>query len=322
MAETDLHGITHQSITVNGIKMHVAEKGDQHGRVVLFLHGFPELWYSWRHQIVALADLGYRAVAPDLRGFGGTDAPPDASSYTYGHVVGDLVALLDQLVGPKEQVFVVGHDWGAMIAWWLCIFRPDRVKALVNLSVAFMPRDPNLKLLDMLHAAYGDDYYIVRFQVPGEMEAEIAEVGVDKFLRKFFPYRTPGPLFFPKGQWFECLLPYPSWLSEEEVAYYRDTFARTGFTGGLNYYRALNINWESTAPWTGAQVKVPVKFIVGDLDLTYHMPGVQDYIHKGGMKRDVPLLEDVVILQGVAHFLQQEKPHVITKHIYDFIHKF
>lgn len=125
-----------------------------------------------------------------------------------------------------------------------------------------------------------------------------------------------------KGKWFKELLPYPDFLLEEDVAYYRDIFTRTGFTGGFNYYRALNLNWEITAAWTGAQVKVPVKFIVGDLDLSYHMPGVKDYIHKGGMKKDVPLLEEVVILEGVGHFIQEEKPDVITNHIYDFIHKF
>jgi len=161
MAESELDGITQRSVTVNGIKMHVAEKGE--GPVVLFIHGFPELWYSWRHQIVALAEQGYRAVAPDMRGYGGTDAPKEASTYTYGHVVGDLVALLDEL--GAEQAFVVAHDWGAVVAWWLCLFRPDRVKALVNLSVAFSPRNPKYKPVDMLRAAYGDDYYICRFQV-------------------------------------------------------------------------------------------------------------------------------------------------------------
>ena len=194
------------------------------------------------------------------------------------------------------------------------------------------------------------------------MEAEIAEAGgADSLLRRMFSFRTPGPLFLPKGQWYKDLPPYPSWLPEEEAAYYRDTFNKTGFTGGLNYYRAFNLyvldnsfsigcpctffmilfcidsledikslklrwqwcrNWEITAPWTGAQVKVPVKFIVGDLDLTYHMPGVKDYVDKGGMKKDVPLLQDVVILEGVGHFLQEEQPEVINKHIHDFLQKF
>ena len=151
--------------------MHVAEKGQ--GPVVLFVHGFPELWYSWRHQIHALASLGYRAVAPDLRGFGDTDAPADPSSYTCLHVVGDLVALLDAVAAEQEKVFVVGHDWGAHIAWYLCLFRPDRVKALVNLSVQFIPRDPRNKTVESMRAVYGDDYYICRFQVRSEINLYI-----------------------------------------------------------------------------------------------------------------------------------------------------
>ncbi|KAL9237701.1 hypothetical protein vseg_012221 [Gypsophila vaccaria] len=313
--------ITHRTVKLNNIKIHIAEKGPQDGPVVLFLHGFPELWYSWRHQILSLSALGYRAVAPDMRGYGDTDAPMEAHKYTYGHIVGDLVALIDEL--EVDKVFLVGHDWGALVAWWLCLFRPDRVKALVNTSVAFIPRDPHLSLIHKLETAYGAHYYICRFQVPGEIEAEIAEAGgADKLLRKVFTYRTPGPLYLPKGKAFEDLPPYPKWLSEDDIAYYRNKFEKTGFTGGVNYYRALHLNWELTAPWVGAQVKVPVKFIIGDLDLTYYLPGVKEYLDNGGMKKDVPLLQDVVILEGVGHFLQQETPDVVTRHIYDFIKNF
>ncbi|KAK9725611.1 hypothetical protein RND81_05G157200 [Saponaria officinalis] len=317
---SDTSGITHRNLRINGINIHVAEKGDVGAPIVLFLHGFPDLWYSWRHQITALASLGYRAVAPDMRGYGDTDAPTDARSYTYGHIVRDLVGLIDEL--GADQVFVVAHDWGAMVAWWLSLFRPDRVKAMVNMSVPFSPRNPERKPLDALRAGYGDDYYICRFQVPGEMEAEVAKAGgADKLLRKIFSYRELKPLFLPKGA-LEDVPPYPDWMADEEIAYYRDKFTQTGFTGGFNYYRALNLNWELTAPWTKAQVKVPVKFMVGDLDLTYSAPKVQDYINKGGMKKDVPLLQDVVVLQGVGHFLQHEKPDLISRHIYDFIKKF
>ena len=159
-----MEGIEHRTIEVNGINMHVAEKGHE-GPVILFVHGFPELWYTWRHQIVALASLGYRAVAPDLRGYGDTDAPASVASYTCLDVVGDLIALLDTIAPVQEKVFVVGHDWGALIAWYLCLFRPDRVKALVNLSVCFNPRNPKRKPLETLRAIYGQDYYVCRFQV-------------------------------------------------------------------------------------------------------------------------------------------------------------
>jgi pimeloyl-ACP methyl ester carboxylesterase len=181
--------VRHRQVEANGISMHVAEAGPEGASApaVLFVHGFPELWYSWRHQMGYLATRGYRCVAPDLRGYGGTTAPPEPSSYTVFHIVGDLIALLDalrlpqvptldsprrvapifaEITGPwveidvlalRVQVFVVGHDWGAIVSWNLCLLRPDRVRALVNLSVAFMPRRPGVKPVD--------DYYVCRFQV-------------------------------------------------------------------------------------------------------------------------------------------------------------
>ncbi|KAG1371271.1 bifunctional epoxide hydrolase 2-like [Cocos nucifera] len=317
-----MEGITHRTVAVNGINMHIAEKGE--GPMVLFIHGFPELWYSWRHQMAALAARGYHAVAPDLRGYGDTDAPPSATDYTIFHLVGDLVALLDALA--QDQVFVVGHDWGAVVAWWLCMLRPDRVRALVNMSVAFSPRHPARRPVDSLKFLFGDDHYICRFQEHGAAEAEFARINTALLLKKFLTYRKPAPLLISKEKGFggslDTEITLPSWLTEEDVNYYTSKFEKSGFTGGLNYYRCLNLNWELTAPWTGVQIKVPVKFVVGDLDLTYHTPGIQDYIHKGGFKREVPFLQDVVVMQGVGHFINQEKPHEISDHIYEFIRKF
>lgn len=316
--------IQHKIVNVNGINMHIAEKGQ--GPLILFIHGFPLLWYSWRHQITALASLGYRAVAPDLRGYGDTDAPAEVSSYTCLHVVGDVIALLDAVAADQEKVFVVGHDWGALIAWYLCLFRPDRVKALVNLSVVFNPRNPKMKPLQVLKAVYGDDYYICRFQEPGEIEAEFAQIGTETVLKEFLTYRDPGPLFLPKGKGFGhppgAQIALPSWLSEEDVKYYIRKYERAGFTGGINYYRNIDLNWELMAPWTGAQINVPVKFIVGDLDLTYNAPGTKDYINKGGFKKAAPMLEEVIVMEGVGHFINEEKPEEVNKHIYSFFQKF
>ncbi|XP_020593143.1 uncharacterized protein LOC110033488 [Phalaenopsis equestris] len=318
----EMGGIKHRMLHVNGINMHIAEKGD--GPVVLFLHGFPELWYTWRHQIVFLAAHGYHAVAPDLRGYGDTDAPSDVTAYTIFHLVGDLIALINSL--GQDKVFVVGHDWGAVVAWNLCVLRPDRVKALVNLSVAFSPRNPARRPLDSLRALYGDDYYMCRFQEPGDIEAEFARLGATFVLRKFLTYHDPAPILIPKDRGFggspnqEIIL--PSWLSEDDINYFASKFNKSGFTGGVNYYRNLNRNWELTSPWTGVQIKVPVKFVVGDLDLVYHVHRVQEYVHKGGFKRDVPFLQDVVVMEGVGHFINQERPNEISQHIFEFISKF
>ncbi|KAK3016339.1 hypothetical protein RJ639_005723 [Escallonia herrerae] len=323
---TEMEGIEHKMVSVNGIDMHIAEKGQ--GPLVLFIHGFPESWYSWRHQIVYMAAHGYRAVAPDMRGYGDTTGAPigDITNFTTLHLVGDVVALIGAIAPDEDKVFVVGHDWGAHIAWHLCLFRPDRVKALVNLSVAYMPRDPTSSPAQTFRALYGDDHYVSRFQEPGEIEAELAPLGTERVVKKFLTFRTPGPLYFPKGKGFgdspDTPIVLPSWLSQQDVDYFTSKFEKTGFTGGVNYYRALDLSWELTAAWTGAQVRVPTKFIVGDLDLTYHIPGAKEYIHNGGFQKDVPLLEEVVVMEGVAHFINQEKPDEINEHIYDFIKKF
>ncbi|KAJ0779752.1 putative soluble epoxide hydrolase [Helianthus annuus] len=222
-----MEGIQHKFINVNGLNMHIAEKGE--GPLVLFLHRFPELWYTWHHQIVYLADHGYRAVAPDLRG--------------YGHTTGDLLGLLDAITNEGEKVFVVGHDWGALIAWNLCMFRPDRVKALVNMSVPFIPWNPNGDIVEILRHQYGDDYY-----KPGEIEDEFAKLmNYEAFMKKFLTLRDPGPLLFPKGKGFlhsphGVPVTLPPWLSEEDIEYFASQHEKaSGLTGGINYYRALHL---------------------------------------------------------------------------------
>ncbi|CAN1860116.1 Epoxide hydrolase A [Linum perenne] len=265
--------IQHTTVTANGIRIHVASIG--------------------RHQMIQLSSLGYRCLAPDLRGYGDTDSPPDSSTYTVFHVVGDLIGMLDA-VGVTEPVFLVGHDWGAVMAWHFCLFRADRVRALVNMSVPLSPRNPMKKPVDSYRASLGDDFYICRFQVP-----------------KSTGFRAlPSP---PK---------LPPWLTEDDLSYYAAKFSRSGFTGGLNYYRCMDLTWELMAAWTGVQVKVPVKFMVGDLDVTYNFPGAKGYLQSGAMKKLVPFLEEMVVLEGVAHFLQLEKPEEVGTHIHEFFEKF
>lgn len=318
-----MENIEHKYVSVNGINMHVAESGE--GPVVLLLHGFPELWYSWRHQITFLASHGYRAVAPDLRGYGdslsGVDLN-DSSKFSIHHVVGDLIALLHGVgVAEEEKVFVVGHDWGAIIAWYLCMFRNDKIKALVNLSVPFIPRDPNLDLVQQLRATRGDDYYVVRFQEPGDIEAELAKIDIRTVMKRFFS--TGRTLNFPRGEGFgDSPVVDSSWLTDTDLDYFASKFKETGFTGGINYYRALPLTWELTAAWDKAKVAVPTKFVMGDEDLVYYMPGMKDYIHNGGFQRDVPMLKESIVIKGVAHFIQQEIPEEINNHIYDFFQKF
>ncbi|PWA64733.1 hypothetical protein CTI12_AA342050 [Artemisia annua] len=312
--------IQHKNIQVNGINMHVAELGE--GPVVLFLHGFPELWYTWRHQMLFIASKGYHAIAPDLRGFGDTEAPSSPTCYTAFHIVGDLVCLLDSL--GLDKVYLVGHDWGAIIAWYLCLFRPDRIKALVNMSVVYAPRDPLVKPLEKWRKTFGDDFYVCRFQEIG-WEEEYGKVDTKRQLAATYFKRNPGLPKLPKD-YAKVFNPppytLPSWFTEEDLDYFASKYSATGFTGGFNYYRCFDLNWELCAAWMGSKIKVPVKFIVGDLDLTYHSPGTKEYIHSGGFKELVPGLEEVVVMEGVGHFINQERPEEINNHIYDFITKF
>ncbi|XP_010440228.1 PREDICTED: bifunctional epoxide hydrolase 2 isoform X2 [Camelina sativa] len=330
----DLLTFDHSFVKVNGITMHVAEKSPSvsgngaldgvinRPPVILFLHGFPELWYTWRHQMVALSSLGYRTIAPDLRGYGDTDAPERVDAYTSLHVVGDLIGLIDAVVGDREKVFVVGHDWGAIIAWHLCLLRPDRVKALANLSVVFDPWNPKRKPISMFRSFYGDDYYICRLQECGEIEAEFAKLGTERALLEFLTYRSPGPILLPKGKRYDDHVSLPSWLTDCDVKYYVSKYEKNGFTGPVNYYRNMDRTWELMGSLSKAQVKVLVKFVIGDQDLTYHIPGTKKYIHDGRFKSHVPLLDEVVVIEGVGHFLHEERPDEISKHIHDYFGSF
>ncbi|KAH9317818.1 hypothetical protein KI387_019587, partial [Taxus chinensis] len=232
--------VTHRIVSTNGINMHVAEQGL--GPVVLLIHGFPELWYSWRHQMRALAEAGYHAVAPDMRGYGGTDVPLGSHNYTYFHLVGDLIGLLDALSAHKA--FVVGHDWGSIIAAHLCLFRPDRVIALVNLSVPFQPRHPKKIPIERLRSHFGEGYYICRFQEPGRVEEEFASYDSTELMKKFLLGMKADLFAASSDQGILDVLKapstLPSWITEEEIQYFAKQFEKTGFTGGLNYYRVLD----------------------------------------------------------------------------------
>ncbi|KAL0405099.1 UNVERIFIED_CONTAM: Epoxide hydrolase A [Sesamum latifolium] len=177
------------------------------------------------------------------QGYGDTDVPPSAASYTVFHVVGDLVALLDAL--GLEKVFLVGHDWGAMIAWNFCLMRPDRIKALVNTSIVFQPRNPAVRPIQGYRALLGDGFYMCRFQEPGKAEAAFASAGTKTVLSTFLSVRDVKPPCIPVhidlGEMFKSPVELPSWLTEEDVNYYASKFDKTGFTGGLNYYRAMDL---------------------------------------------------------------------------------
>ncbi|KAF3333046.1 bifunctional epoxide hydrolase 2-like protein [Carex littledalei] len=309
--------IRHRQVATNGITMHIAEQGDLSAPPVLLLHGFPELWLSWRHQMAALAANGYRAIAPDLRGYGDTEAPADAAAYTVFHIIGDLIGLLDHLELPC--VFVVGHDWGANMAWHLCQFRPERVRALVNIGVPYFPRSPSIKPTELFFKVFGDGCYIHQFQEPGRAEASFARYEVSTVLKKFFSIKMDNLSAPPGMEIIDFLEELPSpleWISEDELQYLAEKFQKNGFTGPLNYYRNFDKNWELMAPWQGAKIEVPTKFILVKRDIGYNTYGTEMMVKGGGIKEVVPNL-DVVSIDGY-HFIQQEKAEEVTSEILSY----
>jgi pimeloyl-ACP methyl ester carboxylesterase len=313
--------IEHRRIEANGIRMHIAEIGS--GPLVVLLHGFPELWYSWRRQLVALAAAGYRAVAPDQRGYGQTDQPAEIEAYSMPHLVGDLIGLLDAL--GEERAVVVGHDWGAPVAWNAALWRPDRVRGVVGLSVPFRPRGPRSPLARFRANPDGPQFYQLYFQEPGVAEADLQR-DVRASIRLIL-YAASGDcpvipsMMVPRGERFLGAARAPDrladWLSEADIDTYTAEFERTGFSGGLNWYRNIDRNWELAAPWQGARIEVPALFMVGDRDVVYHFPGSQELI--ANLASYVPRLRQTPVLEGCGHWTQQERPAEVNSALLEFL---
>ncbi|PON99558.1 Epoxide hydrolase-like [Trema orientale] len=312
--------VTHKRIKTNGIYIHVAEQGT--GPLVLLLHGFPELWFSWRHQMAHLAKHGYHVVAPDMRGYGDSDSPLTPKSYTVIHLVGDIIGLIDHF--GEKQAFVVGHDWGAVVGWHLSLFRPERVKALVALSVPYFERSQNTRSPEPFRQLFGDGCYICQFQEPGRAERAFARYDYLTVIKKFLLISKAEYLVAPHGMeiidYLETPAKLPPWITEEELQVYADKFLESGFTGALNYFRTMELNWELLGPWQGSKIAVPAKFIIGDKDFGFEVVGTSEYVKEEVFRSLVPNLE-VVILDG-HHFIQQERAEEVSNEILSFLHKF
>lgn len=324
-----MSSVKHRIIGTNGIQMHVAEQGT--GPLVILCHGFPESWYSWRHQLSALADAGFHAMAPDLRGYGQTDSPVAIDQYTLFHMIGDLVGLLDAL--GAETAVIAGHDWGAPVAWHAALLRPDRFRGVIGLSVPFRPRGPTRPTTAMPRSDNAQ-FYQLYFQTPGVAEAEF-ERDVRHTIRSML-YAVSGDAshgwdsatsegvgMVPRQGGFlggmanpESL---PPWLTEADVDFYTAEFAHTGFRGGLNWYRNIDRNWELLAPFAGAPVTVPALYIAGDLDLVLAFRGMDQLI--AGLSKFVPNLQETIILPGCGHWTQQERPAEVNAAMIEFLRR-
>ena len=323
--------VTHRIVETNGIRMYIAEQG--RGPLVVLCHGFPESWYSWRRQIRALAEAGFHVVAPDMRGYGQTDRPEAIEAYTLLHIVGDMVGLLDAL--SVEHAVIAGHDWGALVAWQAALLRPDRFRAVIGLSVPFLP----LTLLPPTSAMPQTDdavFYQLYFQEPGVAEAEM-EHDLQKYLRGIlYGYSGDGRRgqrglpaerqagMIPRKGGLRSLIDnafqpatLPNWITKADVDFYVAEFARTGMRGGLNWYRNIDRNRELLAPFAGLQVTVPALFIVGDRDPTLAFSDRREYI--ANPSRFVPQLRDTIMLPGCGHWTQQERAAEVSAAMIDFM---
>ncbi|MGY6534021.1 MAG: alpha/beta fold hydrolase [Pararhodobacter sp.] len=324
--------ITHRTIAANGIRLHIAEAGPQDGPCIILCHGFPESWYSWRHQLHALGDAGYHVVAPDMRGFGRSSHPTDPAAFTQPKLVGDMVALLDVL--PHKSAVIAGHDWGAPVAWNAALFRPDLFRAVVGLSVPYygarttFTYDHTIPPSQSMRREVGPDgfHYQLYFNQIGRAEADI-EKDVRTWLKGFFftlsgdappeeiklaelknSDRLEDAFAWPKGG-------LPGWFTEADLDHYSAEFERTGFASALNFYRAADLTWHEMAPWRGAHITVPAAFLAGESDVV--VVANPDIV--ANFPSEVPDLRANVILPGCGHWTQQERPEETNRFLLDFL---
>jgi pimeloyl-ACP methyl ester carboxylesterase len=288
-------------IASNGIELNVLDEGD--GPLVVLCHGFPELAYSWRRQVPALTQAGYRVLAPDMRGYGHSSAPPQVEAYDVVSLCDDMTGLLDAV--SQDSAIFVGHDWGANVTWQLAVLHPERVRAVAGLSVPFVPHAPAAPI-PIMRRHLGEDFYIVWFQQPGVADAALAR-DVRRTLTTSRQWTA---------QWADedASPPRPQpWLSEDELAVYVEAFQRTGFTGGLNWYRNIDRNWELTADVAERRVEQPALFLTGERD------PVRRFMPAEAMHGWVTDLRAEIVVPGAGHWVQQQEPEAVNAALLDFL---
>lgn len=319
-----LAGVTFRDIQTNGITMRIAEAGTT-GPLILLAHGWPESWYSWRHQFAPLVAAGYRVVAPMMRGYGDTDAPANVDEYDIVHLAGDMVGVLDAL--EEETAIMVGHDWGALVAWNSVLLHPDRFTALIAMSVPYGGRGSQSPMTAW-RQAFGDNfYYILYHNEPGgvaeaEYDADPRGLLSRLYLSPTSPREAPtitdpkrsaggwiGRLGAPKG--------LPDWLTQEDLDYIVAQFEQSGFRGGINYYRNFHRNWEITEHLANAKITVPTLFIAGTRDIV--IAGATQEQLTGSMSRVVDDLRGVVLIPDIGHWVQQEAPSATNAAMLEFL---
>ncbi len=316
----DVPGARRRTVTRDDVELSVLDAGE--GFPVVLAHGFPELAYSWRHQIPALADAGNRVLAPDQRGYGRSTRPDAIEDYDVTRLTGDLLGLLDD-IGEERAVFV-GHDWGAMVVWALALRAPERVAGVVGMSVPFLPRGP-MPPTELMRQVMGDSFfYMLYFQQPGVADADLGRDPATTMTRMLAGLTLvdggaaqASAALADDGRGFVDRLPepdeLPGWLRRDELDHYIAEFTRTGFTGGINWYRNLDRNWELSEHLAGATVEVPALFIGGSNDPVLLMTPTA--VMEGWLADD----RGTVMVDGAGHWVQQERPDEVNAALVAFI---
>jgi pimeloyl-ACP methyl ester carboxylesterase len=312
---------TERFLDVNGVRLRVYDAGPPDAPLVILAHGFPELAFSWRHQIPVLAEAGYRVIAPDQRGYGGSSRPEAVEAYDIAALTGDLVGLMDAV--GAERAAVVGHDWGAVVAWSTPLLHPGRVAAVAGLSVPPVPR-PLTPVTEALRRIFGDNFfYMLYFQKPGVADAEMDADPRRSMRRMLGGMRAPKDeqaalrMVAPGPEGFIDRLPepdrLPDWLTDADLDHYVAEFSRTGFTGALNWYRNYERNWDITAHPAAETISVPSLFVGGTDDpvLTFTKTDRAGEVVKGPYRQ--------VMLDGAGHWIQQERPDEINAELLAFL---
>lgn len=287
----------------DGAELHVEESGAPGDPALILLHGFPELGYSWRHQVPALADAGFRVIVPDMRGFGRSDAPAALDAYTIEVLAADVLGLLDD--AGAQRGIVIGHDWGADVAWKTAWMHPERVSAVAGLSVPFIPRAP-APPLELMRRGLGEDFYIVWFQDPG-----VADEALAKNVRRTLASTRVWTDSWAREE--EDPPSTPRFMSEAELAVYVEAFERTGFTGGLSYYRNIDRNWGLTQPYDGRRIEQPALFLTGERD------PVRRFMPAEAMNGWVLDLRASVVVPGAGHWVNQEVPQAVNDALVEWL---
>jgi pimeloyl-ACP methyl ester carboxylesterase len=316
LASADRLALKERDISTNGITLHVTEQGD--GPAVLFCHGFPDTSYTWRRQMNAIASTGYRAIAPDMRGYGRSSAPTDPILYTPLQTAGDMVGLLDALNIPSAVL--VGHDWGATHAWNAAMMRPDRFKAVFCLSVPYFPRGEVSVFERMRTSGHENDFYMFE-----QIKPEADQIWADATVT------IPGVLYWASGsapadtRWSPldparslhrpAPGPLPSWAESDYVAHNVAEFKRTGFCGALNYYRAAEPYFYLSAAWKGAKITQPSFYISGKAD---GLGALYPPLEK--LRAGLPGLVGNLELDNVGHWVQHEASAEVSEQLVKFLH--